>query len=99
MIVRTWTGRVPARHAVAFSGHLQATGVAECATAPGCLGVETACNEINGWAEFRFISHWKSWEAIRLFAGPDIEKAVLYPGDEVYELDASLTVEHEEIEA
>ncbi|MEV4575724.1 hypothetical protein AB0K16_21005 [Nonomuraea jabiensis] len=99
MIVRTWTGRVPIRHAAAFARHLQATGAAECATVPGCLGSRTVRTEIDGWVEFRFISRWQSWEAIGLFAGPDIGKAVLYPGDEAYELRASATVEHEEIEA
>ena len=38
MIVRTWHGCVPARHAEGFATHLQKTGVEHSAATPGNLG-------------------------------------------------------------
>ncbi|MEU6717332.1 antibiotic biosynthesis monooxygenase [Nonomuraea sp. NPDC046802] len=97
MIARTWRGRVPARHADAFERHLLATGVADCSALAGYLGAEVARADIDGHVEFRLITYWQSWEAISAFAGPDLGTAVLYPGDERYELVPDRSVEHHHI--
>ena len=40
---------------------------------------------------------WESEEAIRAFAGEDIEAAVLYPEDEKYLIDGESSVTHHEV--
>jgi hypothetical protein len=47
-------------------------------------------------AEIVALSFWDSREAIEAFAGPDIERAVLYPEDEKYLL-APSTITHYDI--
>jgi heme-degrading monooxygenase HmoA len=109
VIARTWNGRVPAHHAEDFERHLLATGVAEAAALPGCLGAEVLRAASAEHVDFRLVTYWRSWEAVLSFAGarPDeavlsfagagADRAVLYPGDEAYELVPSLTVEHHHV--
>lgn len=94
MIARTWNGRVPARHAHDFEQHMVATGVAEAAEIPGYRGGQILRTETDDYVEFRLITYWDSWEPIWRFAGQNITTAVLYPGDEKYELIPATTVEH-----
>jgi heme-degrading monooxygenase HmoA len=97
MIARSWTGRVPHQYADGFARHLLATGVAETASLPGNLGAQVLRRDLGEHIEFRFVSYWDSWEAIRRFAGEDINKAVLYPGDEQYGLIPAPEVEHHHV--
>jgi hypothetical protein len=48
-------------------------------------------------AEFITLSLWESVDAIRAFAGDDIEAAVLYPEDEHYLLGGESTVTHYQV--
>lgn len=50
-----------------------------------------------GRAEFLLISLWDSMEAIRAFAGPDVERAVYYPEDDEFLLKKELKVTHYEV--
>lgn len=43
------------------------------------------------------VTLWDSWEAIRAFAGTDVERAVFYPEDERYLIRRDLTVMHYEV--
>jgi hypothetical protein len=47
--------------------------------------------------EFTTLSMWESVEAIRAFAGEDIEAAVLYPEDERYLIDGESSITHYEV--
>jgi heme-degrading monooxygenase HmoA len=47
--------------------------------------------------EFLTLSLWDSVDAIRAFAGDDIEAAVLYPGDERYLVGGQSTVMHYQV--
>jgi heme-degrading monooxygenase HmoA len=47
--------------------------------------------------EFVTFSLWESVEAIRAFAGDDIDVAVLYPEDERYLIGGESTVMHYEV--
>jgi heme-degrading monooxygenase HmoA len=47
--------------------------------------------------EFITLSFWASREAIRAFAGDDIEAAVLYPEDERYLIGGDSTINHYEV--
>ena len=50
-----------------------------------------------GETEFLTLSMWESRDAIKAFAGEDIEAAVLYPEDEQYLLRGESSVTHYEI--
>jgi heme-degrading monooxygenase HmoA len=47
--------------------------------------------------EFITLSLWDSVDAIKAFAGEDIEAAVLYPEDERYLIDGESSVTHYEV--
>jgi heme-degrading monooxygenase HmoA len=49
--------------------------------------------------EFITFTLWDSSDAIRAFAGDDIEKAVYYPEDDRYLTERRPTVEHYEVAA
>lgn len=97
MIVRRWSGRVPRRHAAGFLSHLKKTGIAEYRKQPGCVDIQLLQCEEGGCTRFVLLSTWRSMEDIRRFSGPESTAAVLYPGDELYELDPDRTVEHFEL--
>lgn len=97
MIARTWSGRVPHRHADRFAAHLADTGVADCLALPGCAGAEILRADHAAHVEFRLVTYWESAEAIRAFAGDRPDVSVLYPGDEAYELDPDSHVTHHQV--
>jgi heme-degrading monooxygenase HmoA len=47
--------------------------------------------------EFITLSLWDSVDAIKAFAGEDIEAAVLYPEDERYLIDGESSITHHEV--
>ncbi|MFI6323512.1 antibiotic biosynthesis monooxygenase family protein [Nonomuraea sp. NPDC050556] len=96
MIARTWSGRVPSHLADPFEAHLIATGLTAASALPGYQGAQIlrSTHPQGRTVEFRLETFWESWEAIRGFAGPDVSAAVLYPGDEAYQLSPDLHVEH-----
>jgi hypothetical protein len=51
----------------------------------------------SGEAHFLFFSLWDSWEAIRAFAGEDVDRARYYPEDAEYLLELEPTVTHYEV--
>ena len=99
MIARRWSGRVPLRHAAGFAEHLRATGVSDYRAQSGCMTVTLLRRDHNGWAEFELTSLWSDRRAIAAYAGHDIDGAVLYPGDEAFELVPDRTVTHFEVVA
>lgn len=94
MIARTWRGRVPVRHAAAFERHLRRTGLSDYRAHAGCLDVRLWRREADGWTHFMLTSVWDSMDSIRRYAGPEPERAVLYPGDDAFGLVPDTTVEH-----
>jgi hypothetical protein len=48
----------------------------------------------NGRAEFLLLTLWESQEAIRGFAGPNVERAVFYPEDDRFLLERGERVDH-----
>jgi heme-degrading monooxygenase HmoA len=96
MIARLWRGVTPEAKAEAYLEYLKRTGVKECRATPGNRGVFVLLRRTGGRAEFLFVSLWESMEAIREFAGPDVEKAVYYPEDAEYLLEMEPGVAHYE---
>ncbi len=94
MITRTWSGATRAEDAEAYVAVLQRTGVKECRALPGNRGVLVLRRLVEDRCEFRFLSFWDSWDAVRSFAGPTPERAVFYPEDDRYLIARDLHVDH-----
>jgi heme-degrading monooxygenase HmoA len=97
MIARTWRGATKAEDAERYLEYLNRTGLAEYRNTPGNRGVLGLRRVVNDRAEFLLISLWDSEDAIRRFAGNDIEKAVFYPEDERFLVDRDDHVTHYEV--
>ena len=97
MIARIWTGAVRTEDADVYADYIRETGFAEYAETPGNRGAWMLRRDVGDRTEFLTLSYWESREAIKAFAGEDIEAAVLYPEDERYLIDGESTVTHYQI--
>jgi heme-degrading monooxygenase HmoA len=96
MIARIWRGVVRLADADSYAGYIRETGFAEYAETSGNRGAWMLRRDQGERTEFITLSLWDSVEAIRAFAGDDIEAAVLYPEDERYLVGES-TVTHYQV--
>ena len=96
MIARTWRGVVRRTDAEEYAAYIRETGFAEYAATEGNRGAWMLRRDESDRTEFITLSFWESEDAIRAFAGDDIEAAVLYPEDERYLIGES-TVAHYEV--
>lgn len=97
MIARIWKGVTPESKANRYLDYMMATGVKDLRATEGNRGVYVLRRIDNEQAEFTFISLWESWEAIRRFAGDEVERAVYYPEDKDYLLSLTPKVMHYEV--
>jgi heme-degrading monooxygenase HmoA len=97
MIARTWRGATKAVDAESYLEYLHRTGFSEYQKTPGNRGVLGLRRIVGDRAEFLLVSLWDSEEAIRRFAGAEIEKAVFYPEDERFLIDRDRQVTHYEV--
>ena len=94
MIARTWKGTVRRVDAEEYATYIRETGFAEYGQTPGNRGAWMLRRDEDERTEFITLSLWESEDAIRAFAGDDIEAAVLYPEDERYLIGGESTVAH-----
>ena len=97
LISRHWHGAVPAAKGDAYAAYLRRTGVTDCRATPGNRGVEVLRRTVGDETHFVFISFWDSMDAIRAFAGDDVERARYYPEDRDYLLELEPGVTHYEV--
>lgn len=97
MIARIWKGTVRLGDADVYADYIRATGFAEYAQTAGNRGAWILRRDEGERTEFITLSLWDSVEAIRAFAGDDIEAAVLYPEDERYLVGGESTVTHHDV--
>lgn len=86
MIVRTWHGCVPLKHAEGFARHLQKTGVEHAERTPGNRGAFVRREMQGEWEHFFLATYWEDLAAIKAFAGEAYQVAVTYADDEQFEL-------------
>lgn len=84
MIARIWRGVTEESKADEFFDYMLRTGVKDLRATEGNLGALVLRQVNQGHAEFLLISLWKSLDAIRRFAGDDIDKAVYHSEDKKY---------------
>jgi heme-degrading monooxygenase HmoA len=93
MIARMWSGMVRPADADEYAEYIRETGFNEYGQTAGNRGAWMLRRDEGERTEFITLSLWESEDAIRAFAGDDIEAAVLYPDDERYLIGES-TVTH-----
>lgn len=98
MIARIWRGATLESNAEQYMDYMKATGVKGCRATEGNRGVMVLRRTRQGQAEFMFVSLWESLDAIRRFAGDDVERAVYYPEDKQYLLVLEPKVEHWQVD-
>jgi heme-degrading monooxygenase HmoA len=98
MIARVWRGWVGTDRAAEYVEYINATGMAEYLGTPGNLGAQMLARDLgDGRTEVVTLSWWESRDAIKAFAGDDIDRAVLYPDDEEFLVGNEDTVSHFEV--
>jgi heme-degrading monooxygenase HmoA len=97
MIARTWHGVTDASKANEYLDYLKKTGVAEYRQTQGNRGVYVLQRVDGDRVHFLLLTLWESEDAIKTFAGSDIEKAKYYPEDEKFLLEFEPTVTHYEV--
>jgi heme-degrading monooxygenase HmoA len=97
MIARAWHGVTDASKADEYVDYLNKTGIPEYRLTPGNLGVYMLRRFEGTRAHFLLLTLWESEEAIKRFAGPDMEKAKYYPEDERFLLKLEPNVTYYEV--
>src|SRR5207247_6229539 len=99
MIARLWHRAVLAPRGDAYMRYLEKAGIPESRATPGNRGVYVLRRQDGDAAHFLFLSLWESREAIRAFAGEDIERARYYPEDKDFLVELEPRVTHYEVVA
>ncbi len=97
MIARTWRGWTARKDADNYLDYLHKTGLAAYQATPGNCGVYALRRITADRAEFLLVTLWDSTQAIRAFAGEDIEQAVFYPEDDCFLVEREVHVDHFEV--
>ena len=98
MIARIWRGWTRAKDEAAYVDYLERTGAPASRATPGNRGFYILHRAAGDRAEFVTMSLWDSLEAVRGFAGDDVDKAVFFSEDDRFLVDRELTVAHYEFE-
>lgn len=80
MIIREWRGRAPRSRTAEYPTHFRTNVVPELRNVPGFLGATLSKREDGEQVEFVVLTRWQSMEAVRAFAGADLDRAVVEPG-------------------
>jgi heme-degrading monooxygenase HmoA len=96
-IARIWHGRTKTAKADEYYIYLNEAGIQKIKAIPGNLGVQVLRKSQGDITEFTVISYWDSKDAIRKFAGDDIEKTHNLPRDPEYLLELEPHVQHYEV--
>ena len=97
MIIREWRGRASLAEAEAYRAHFRAKVVPELVNLPGFVGAHLSRRPLGDKIEFLVLTRWKSMDAIRDFAGSEIDKAVVEPGAGAALIDFDAKVQHYEV--
>ncbi len=98
MIARTWRGWTRSEDPEAYVAYLEETGMAEYRSTPGNRGAWILRRDEGGRTEFVTLTFWESLDAVRAFAGDDVERAVFYPEDDRFLVDREETATHWTVE-
>jgi heme-degrading monooxygenase HmoA len=95
VILRRWSSRIRTADEIAYVDYIGETGLSDYRATPGNLGAQMLLRALgDGTSEVTTLSWWESMDAIRAFAGEDVEIARYYPDDDRFLLDKPKQVEH-----
>ena len=77
MTSRHWRGLAKVEHADAYVAHLQADTFPAIRQLPGFVSASILRRPVSDGIEFLIVTNWTSVDAIRAFAGDDVETAVV----------------------
>src|SRR5438067_13820090 len=97
MMSRIWRGVVRRNDDDGYADYIRQTGFNEYAETPGNRGAWMLRRDQADRTEFITFSLWESVQAIRDFAGDNLDAAVYYPEDERYLVERDATVSHYEV--
>jgi len=97
VIARIWKGAVRADDADAYLEYLETTGFAEYRGTPGNRGLFALRRIVGDRCEYLLLTLWDSMDAVKGFAGEDVETAVFYPEDDRFLVDRDLTSSHYDV--
>ncbi len=98
MIVRNWEGRVPSFKSPEFLRLIREVTIPDCRAIPGNRGAWCLHRHEGTITRIRMVSHWESWDAVKAFAGDDIDRARTYDFSGDFLLEIPETVEHWEMQ-
>ena len=98
VIARVWRGTVRRGDAATYADYIRATGFGAYGETEGNRGAWLLQRDFERdreeLTEFVTYSLWENWEAIRAFAGPEPEVAVLYPEDKRFLVEGGAGAAH-----
>jgi heme-degrading monooxygenase HmoA len=97
MIARIWHGMTEASKADAYLAFVRKRAIPEYRSVPGNQGAFVLRRIDGDRAHFLTLSFWTSLEAVRGFAGDDVEQARYFPEDEGFLLEFEPAVQHYEL--
>jgi heme-degrading monooxygenase HmoA len=97
MIIRQWRGRAIASAAAGYPEHFRAKVLPVLRQTKGFVGAQLGRRELGDTVEFLVLTRWTSLDAVRAFAGADVDRAVLEPGALAVLTDYDLHVQHYEV--
>ncbi len=96
-ILRLWKGRATAAKAGDYVRHASQTVFPEVQSLPGHRGAYLLRRSVGNSVEFTVLTLWDSMDAVRGFAGPDPDRAVVEPAARAALSDFEDTVTHYEV--
>lgn len=99
MIARIWHGVTPSAKADEYKKYIMRTGIPDYKKTPGNRGAWILHRSDGNVTHFLTLSFWDSWDSIRAFAGPEMERAKYYPEDRSFLLELEPTVQHFDMES
>ena len=99
MISRQWRGLAKSAHADAYVAHLREETFPSLHQLPGFAGASILRRTLADGVEFLVVTRWSSLEAIRAFAGADVERAVVPPEVQAMMVEYDERARHYEIVA
>lgn len=97
MIARIWHGKTALSNFDSYSELVKKLAVPDYSSTKGFRGLVFLRNVQNNEAHFNLITYWENMEAIKNFAGVEVEKAKYYPEDKDFLLEFEETVQHHEV--
>jgi heme-degrading monooxygenase HmoA len=94
MIVRIWRAKANSEGAQGYRQHFEGNVLPELKSLAGFLKAYLLTRDRDGTVDIEVHTLWQSLEAIRAFAGPDLEAAVVEPHAQAVLTSYDTTVTH-----